>query len=260
MDLVLKILLALYLGVGISQLIFPPALGTVVLAESSVEALTTPTSFNWLEYVTAVAVAFGLVSLLRALSKRLKLPNFRAFSESRPGEVDKLYWLGLRHGYGQSGGLFGDIDQVNTNWVGPWSNLRTALSTELGSDNLAVQEILTYWDTFELELLSGRTVFLIQTMLLQAIVPGCLPLTIVREYYSLSFDWWQQLHFAETNYMASETFKEFLKFLNLGTSFSKVKLKSLVVLYSSLRQDPKSNHKQLLWFKLISPEQEVQND
>ena len=260
MDLVLKILLALYLGVNLTQLFFPPALGTVVLAQSSVEALATPTPFNWLEYVTAVAVAFGLVSLLRALIKWLRPPNFRAFSRSRPGEVDKLYWLGLWHGYGQGGGLFGDIDQVNTSWVGPWSDLRAALSTELGADNPAVQEILAYWDTFELELLNGRTVFLIQTTLLQAVAPNCLPLTIVRQYYSLSFDWWQQLHFAETNYMASETFKEFLKFLNLGTSFSKAKLKSLVVLYSSLRQDPKSNHKQLLWFKLISPEQEEKND
>ena len=260
MDLVLKILLALYLGVSVTQLIFPPTLGTVVLAQASVEALSAPTPFNWLEYVTAIAVAFGLVSLLRALSKRLRIPDFRAFTGSRPDEVDKLYWLGLRLGYGRGGGLFGDINQINAKWVGRWSDLRTVLARELNSQNTATQEILAYWDTFELELLNGRTVFLIQTMLLQASAPDCLPLTIVRQYYSLSFDWWQQLHFAETNYMASETFKEFLQFLNLGTAFSKEKLKSLVVLYSRLRQDLKSNHKQLLWFKLISPEQEVQND
>ena len=96
-------------------------------------------------------------------------------------------------------------------------------------------------------------------MLLQAVAPGCLPLIIVRQYYSLSFDWWQQLHFAETNYMPKETFQGFNRMLWFGVKLKPKRQTKFARLHLTAESKQTMNHKQVLWFKLKSLLKEEKN-
>ena len=95
------------------------------------------------------------------------------------------------------------------------------------------------------ELLSNKTLFVIQTSLLATKLRE-LPLTIRKDYYSIVFDWLQEIDFNEHSvYLYPETFRRMIQLLKLVIGNPDL-FEELDDLYS-VSKKKRNNHKHLLW-------------
>ena len=92
-------------------------------------------------------------------------------------------------------------------------------------------------------------VYLIQTSLLTHYT-NSISLTVFKKYYSIAFDWQQELAYNErSKYLHRATLEELLKLLE----YAKVSKKTgnILVLIHEAHRYPTANHKHILWQQLM---------
>lgn len=111
MNLCLQWLLAVYLLVSLWQNSRLPHLGKVGLTPDSIQAITSPTWFNWLELTLGLFIAAGVFNLLRQAARSVPKGNFRLLlpsdSETVKNQVKAWYDISVELGFGVPGGAIG---------------------------------------------------------------------------------------------------------------------------------------------------------
>lgn len=264
----LQILLAVWLVFSFIENWKILSLGSVTLDANSIRRLTSPTWFNFVELVLSVSgllIAAGFLGVLRENAQTLSRHNYILLDANDTPEAKAMVedWqkVAVKTGFGATSGAIGSYDHINPQWH---DRFETVTATVANYPNLVASKEVTrtlgYWRQFAFDFINSRTMFLVSTTVMQAILNRNLNLTLTRQYYMLSFDWWQERDAADSNYMAPETFRKFTKMLWLGVKVDESEKLELTRLYEHSTKAESANHKQVLWFRLEAILTQIQED
>ena len=224
----------------------------VQLDTSTIEELTAPTWFDYLLLTITVILAITsltwVVTQAAAVRRKylLSAQNLQVTLGTTTDEKTLLRRLGtvsLRSGYGQNGAV-GRLTQLVPNRDVAYEDYKSRV---VAAKVAEVGWFKENWDRyFEVEtLMSTKILYLIQTSLLATKLQS-LPLTIVKDYYSILFDWLQEIDFNEdSKYLYPETFQKLIQQLVL-LRISPDTLEDLDDAYYA-SQALGNNHKSILW-------------
>ena len=191
--------------------------------DPSIREIVSPTPFDWLTYGTAIALAGGLIKTLRTtrrLHRKLTLDisklNFTAIGDSTylQDKLKKLGQIGLDLQFARPG-VVGYLSQLRRDWIGDYFEYRDAVIAK----GVVSREWFTQtWDPYFINAnqLNTSTLYLVQTSLIASLTRYKLSLTIVKDYYKLSFEWAQARAMREgEKYLYKDTFDIFFERLRL---------------------------------------------
>ena len=227
----------------------------VRLDSDSIESITNPTNFDILGLTVTILIGIGLGRFwwLRRQTSRLLPPDVEKFTYTVAGNnveartlLQILGTLSVQHGYGTYGSV-GRLWQLTPDAELHYDSYRERIITA----GVVDREWFTgYWDDYFVDekVLSTKVLYLIQTTLLATVLPR-LPLTVIKDYYSIAFDWLQELDFNENSkFLYLETFEELKVFLRKA-NVNRRKLISAQDLFR-VSKSPSDNHKHLIWNKI----------
>lgn len=232
----------------------------VSLDGESIYQLTSPTWFNWLEFgvtlVGFILANFGIWwfwfnysrgRLRQIVPNRSKFQYTLAKNQQQRELLVILGDISLQLGYGQ----YGDVGRREQLLPVYTVSYRTFKSKALEKEIVSTEWFTAYWDDYfvEEDVISVDIVYLIQTSLLVHYTSS-VSLTVFKKYYSIAFDWQQELAYnEESKYLHRTTLEELLKLLEY-VGVSKETGNVLVLIYEA-HYESTANHKHVLWQQLM---------
>lgn len=224
----------------------------VTFPDELVVQLTSPNWLDKLSYVTTLIIAFGygVYLFLRTNTKKIIPPSRDSFqytlaqNESERQLLITLGDLSFVAGYG----VYGSVGRLSQLLLGRDVSYQEYKQSILSLGLVEKKWFALTWDEYfvESDVITTQILYLIQTSLFVKLTRRTPPLTIVKDYYSICFDWLQELGFNEgSKFLYPATFDNLVDFLELILLSSKVTT-NLAQLYD-MSEHPSSNHKHLLW-------------
>lgn len=195
----------------------------VKIDDPSIREIISPTPFDWLTYGTTIVLAGGLIKTLRTtrrLRRKLTLDisklNFTAIGDSTytQNKLKKLGQIGLDLQFAGPG-VVGYLSQLRRDWIGDYFEYRDAV---IAKGVVSREWFAQTWDSYFVSAsqLNTNTLYLVQTSIIANLTRHTLNLTIVKDYYKLSFEWSQARAMREgEKYLYKDTFEIFFKRLSL---------------------------------------------
>lgn len=219
------------------------------------ELVTQLTSSNWLDklsYLTTLIIAFGygIYLFLRKNTQKVIPPSRDSFQYTlAQNELERQLLIALGDlsfvgGYE----VYGSVGRLSQLLLGRDVSYRAYKQSILDSGLMEKEWFTVTWDEYfmESDVITTQILSFIQTSLFAKVTRRTPPLTIVKDYYSICFDWLQELGFNEgSKFLYPETFLELVKFLEL-LWISDITLNLLEELHR-VSKDSTTNHKHILW-------------